>query len=151
MKVSPLFSALFAACLALIAAAPGVARADIEVDVNQGAVQPLPIAIPAFTGAVRGAEIAQVITDNLMRSGLFAPISPATYPEQNLDVNIQPAFPGWKQIGAQALINGNVTVEADGRLRVDFRLWDVFSEQQLLGVQFSSTPENWRGSTARSL
>ena len=31
-----------------------------------------------------------------------------------------------------------------GRLRVDFRLWDVFSQQQLLGLQFTSTPENWR-------
>ncbi|MGE5567183.1 MAG: Tol-Pal system beta propeller repeat protein TolB [Parcubacteria group bacterium] len=123
---------------------PGIARADIEVDVNQGAVQPLPIAIPAFSGATRGADIAQVISDNLERSGLFQPLQPSTFPEQNLDVNVQPAFDGWKQINAQALINGNVTVEPDGRLRVDFRLWDVFSQQQLLGLQFSSTPENWR-------
>ena len=42
------------------------------------------------------------------------------------------------------LINGQVTVGADGGLRVDFRLWDVFSQQQLLGLQFSSTPDNWR-------
>jgi TolB protein len=41
------------------------------------------------------------------------------------------------------LVNGQVTVEG-GRLRVDFRLWDVFSEQQLLGLQFTSSPENWR-------
>ncbi len=31
-----------------------------------------------------------------------------------------------------------------GRLQVDFRLWDVFAEQQLLGLQFTSSPENWR-------
>lgn len=143
MTPRALLTAAFA-CLALVAAAPGVARADIEVDVNQGAVRPLPVAVPAFSGAARGAEIAQVISENLGRSGLFAPIAPGVFPEQNLDVDLQPQFPGWKQINAQALINGAVTVEADGRLRVDFRLWDVFSEQQLLGLQFSSTPENWR-------
>lgn len=144
MKASPLLAAVFAACLALVVGMPGMARADIEVDVNQGAVQPLPIAIPAFSGATRGADIAQVISDNLQRSGLFEPLQPSTFPEQGLDVNVQPAFDGWKRINAQALINGNVTVEPDGRLRVDFRLWDVFSQQQLLGLQFSSTPENWR-------
>ena len=35
-------------------------------------------------------------------------------------------------------------MDADGRLHVDFRLWDIFQTQQLLGVQFTTTPENWR-------
>jgi TolB protein len=143
MKLSTLLAALFAAVLAF-AGPPGVARADIEIDVNQGDVRPLPIAVPAFTGT-QGGEIAQVITGNLERSGLFAPINPASFPEQNMDVNVEPGFEGWKQIGAQALINGAVTVQPDGQLRVDFRLWDVFAQQQIGdGMQFSSTPENWR-------
>ncbi|MDO8381315.1 Tol-Pal system beta propeller repeat protein TolB [Phenylobacterium sp.] len=118
------------------------ARAQIEIDVNKGDVQPLPIAVPAF-GGTRGADISQVITGNLERSGLFAPINPAAFIEKGLDVAVQPRFPDWKAINAQALVNGQVTVEG-GRLRVDFRLWDVYSEQQLLGLQFTSTPENWR-------
>jgi TolB protein len=118
------------------------ARAQIEVDVNRGDVKPLPIAVPAF-GGTRGPDIAQVITGNLERSGLFAPIAPAAFIEQAIDVNVQPRFPDWKSINAQALVNGQVTVES-GRLTVNFRLWDVYSEQQLLGLQFTSTPENWR-------
>ncbi len=118
------------------------ARAQIEVDVNKGDVQPLPIAVPAFGGA-RGADIAQVITANLERSGLFAPINPQAFIERQVDVTVQPRFPDWKVLNAQALVNGQVTVEG-GRLRVDFRLWDIYSEQQLLGLQFISTPENWR-------
>jgi TolB protein len=47
-------------------------------------------------------------------------------------------------INAQALVNGQATVGPDGRLRVDFRLWDVLNEQSLLGLQFTATPENWR-------
>jgi len=139
MRLKPLILAL-----ALLSSAVGLApaRAEIVVDVNRGDVQPLPIAVPAFSGE-RGADIAQVVIANLERSGLFAPIDPAAYIEHGLDVNVQPRFADWKTLNAQALVNGQVTVEA-GRLRVDFRLWDVFSEQQLLGLQFTSTPENWR-------
>ncbi|MHB8529411.1 MAG: Tol-Pal system beta propeller repeat protein TolB, partial [Caulobacteraceae bacterium] len=63
---------------------------------------------------------------------------------KELDVNVQPVFDSWKAINAQALLTGAVVSDADGRLRVDFRLWDIYAGEQLLGLQFSSTPENWR-------
>jgi TolB protein len=119
------------------------ARAEIEVNVNRGDVQPLPIAIPAFGGAPAGTDISGVIAANLQRSGLFRPLDPASFVERDLNTAVQPRFPAWKQINAQALVNGQVTV-VGGRLQVDFRLWDVFAEQQLLGLQFTSSPENWR-------
>jgi len=119
------------------------ARADIEVNVNRGDVQPLPIAIPAFGGGQVGADISGVISANLQRSGLFRPLDPASFIERDLNTAVQPRFAAWKQINAQALVNGQVTVSG-ARLQVDFRLWDVFAEQQLLGLQFSSSPENWR-------
>ena len=139
-------SMMFAICALVFGAGalPGAARAEIEIDINQGVVQPLPIAIPAFSGASRGSDIAQVISANLERSGLFAPIDPGAFPERGLDIAVQPNFEAWKTINAQVLVNGAVAVESDGRLRVDFRLWDTFGGQQLLGLQFTSTPENWR-------
>lgn len=134
-----------AAALVVGMAAPAVTRAqELVVDVNKGAIAPLPIAVPNFSGATRGGDIAQVITGNLERSGLFAPVAPGRFPTQTLDVNVQPVFENWKGVGAQALINGQVTVESDGRLRVDFRLWDIYAQQQLLGLQFSAPAENWR-------
>ena len=33
---------------------------------------------------------------------------------------------------------------ADGRIVAEFRLWDVFSGQQLTGQQFFANPQNWR-------
>lgn len=141
MRLKALCLALASLMLATASVATPAA-AQIEIDVNKGEVQPLPIAIPAF-GGTRGADIAQVITGNLERSGLFAPIGQQAYIEKGLNVAVQPRFPDWKAINAQALVNGQVTVEG-GRLRVDFRLWDIYSEQQLLGLQFTSTPENWR-------
>ncbi len=123
-------------------AAPA-AHADISVDVNQGVLQPMPIAIPDF-GGPQGPEIAKVVENDLAGSGLFKPLDPSTFQEKTPNVNIQPQFALWKQINAQALLDGQTTVDTDGRLKVDFRLWDVFSQGSLLGYQYSSTPDNWR-------
>jgi TolB protein len=121
----------------------------VEVDVNQGQVQPLPIAVPPFSGADArtskiGGEVAQVIAADLERSGFFRPLDAASFPEHNSDVAVQPNFTAWRGANAQALVNGAVTLDADGRLRVSFRLWDVFNQQQLVGREFTSTPDNWR-------
>lgn len=140
LTMRPLILAL--ACVFAFCLAAPAARAEIEVNVNRGDLQPLPIAVPAF-GGQQGADIAQVISANLQRSGLFRPLDPAGYLERDINIAVQPRFNDWKQISAQALVNGQVTVEG-GRLRVDFRLWDVYAEQQLLGLQFTSSPENWR-------
>ena len=141
------FAAALALAIGLIA--PCAARADITVNVNQGVSQPLPIAIPGFSGKDAntqkiGADLASVITGNLQRSGLFKPLDPNSFIERNLDVNVQPVFDNWKVLSAQALVNGQATVDSEGRLQVDFRLWDVNTGQQLLGQQFTSTPDNWR-------
>ena len=138
-----LIPALLAALTAGIALP---AAADPAIEVNKG-VDEVPIAIASFSGtAPYGADIAKVITANLDRSGLFRHVDPATFPEQNLDINMTPKSAEWKASGAQALVEGHVTVDADGRLRVDFRLWDTTgaADKELLGLQFTATPDNWR-------
>jgi len=143
MNTRRLFLKGTAAGLLLAASQP--AWSQVEIDVNQGAVAPLPFAAPAFSGAgPHGAELAEIVRGNLDRSGLFAAIDPARYIEPRVDGAALPTFPNWKQISAQYLVSGVVVADADGRLRVDFRLWDVNSEQQLLGVQFVAPAENWR-------
>ncbi len=131
-----------AALAALAFAAP--ASAQLHVDVNQGVVQPLPIAIPDFLGGPVGAQIAGVVRADLNRSGLFKALDPKSFVDQIRDVNVPPNFANWRVINAQALVTASAANQPDGRLRVDFRLWDVFGENQMLGQQYSTTPENWR-------
>jgi TolB protein len=128
---------------------PRTAAAQLRLDVTQGNVAPLPIAIPDFLGGTPGdAEqargISQVITANLKRSGLFAPIDPAAHIEKIASFDAFPRFPDWRAINAQGLITGRVTRQGDGRLKVEFRLWDVTSGQQLTGQQYFTAPDNWR-------
>jgi TolB protein len=140
--------ALSAATSASLLAWPAAAQTQLP-PVTQGNVAPLPIAIPDFVGGTPGdAEVArgisQVITANLRRSGLFAPIDPAAFIEKITSFDTFPRFPDWKAISAQALITGRVTRQGDGRLKVEFRLWDVTSGQQLNGQQYFTSPDNWR-------
>ena len=135
--------------VALIAAALGQpASAMITVDVNRGNVQPLPIALPGFVGsaddAKLGADITDVISSDLKRSGLFLPLDPSTFVQKALDPNETPRFADWRVINAQALVTGGIARQSDGRLRAEFRLWDVFATQQIAGQQFFTTPDNWR-------
>ena len=131
----------------LLLANPAPANAQLVIDINKANLQPLPIAIPAFTGPSgnpAGADIARVVTGDLQRSGLFRPLDPNSFLEQNLDVRVEPKFADWKTIDAQALVNGQVTVDADGVLHVDVRLWDVGQGKQIFGTEYTTTPENWR-------
>jgi TolB protein len=140
------FLILLAALAAFSAAfATGPAHAALQVDVTQGNAQPLPIAIPDFVGdPATGANIAGVVRADLERSGLFRPLDQKGFVEHITDINKVPTFTSWRSITAQGLVTGQVTQQPDGRLRVDFRLWDVYGESQMLGLQFFTTPENWR-------
>src|SRR6476620_7345228 len=128
---------------------PSLARAQTRLQVTEGNVAPLPIAIPNFVaGTPSDGEVsngvAQVITNNLKRSGLFAPIDQAAYIEKIVNIDAAPQFQSWKTINVQALVTGRMTRQGDGRLKAEFRLWDVTSGQQLTGQQYFTSPEYWR-------
>ena len=119
----------------------------LKIDPNE--FQPMPVAIPAFVpgspaDGQAGADVAGVITNNLKRSGLFAPIDPAAFIDRITNSDDPPRFQNWKQINAQALVVGRVTRQSDGRLKAEFRLWDVGTGQQLAGQSFITSPEYWR-------
>ena len=128
---------------------PRYAAAVVRLDITEGNFQPLPIAIPKFIGAgpdddETATAVTQIITANLQRSGLFAPIDPAAYIERIASIDAVPRFPDWRNINAQALVTGRVGRQNDGRLQAEFRLWDVLSGQQLDGKQYLTTSDNWR-------
>ncbi|MEM1287058.1 MAG: Tol-Pal system beta propeller repeat protein TolB [Pseudomonadota bacterium] len=127
--------------------APRTAHAVLEIDITQGNLEPLPIAIPAFGSSSDpqiAAEMAQVITNNLQRSGLFRPIEPASFIQQGLSMDAVPNFAEWRVINTQALVVGQLERQSDGRLRADFRLWDIFGAEQVIGQQYFTDPNNWR-------
>jgi TolB protein len=125
------------------------AGAVVRLDITEGNFQPLPIAIPKFLAGGQddgdtANAVTQIVSANLQRSGLFAPIDPTAYIERIASVDAVPRFPDWRNINAQALVTGRIGRQADGRLQAEFRLWDVLAGQQLDGKQYLTTPDNWR-------
>ena len=138
------FALAVIAFAALVAGYAAPASAQLRVDVTQGNIQPLPIAIPDFIGDPSGAQIAGVVRADLDRSGLFKVLDPKSFVDQVKDINTIPNFGNWRVINAQALVTGQVQHQPDGRLRLDFRLWDVAGGSQMVGLQYYTTPDNWR-------
>lgn len=121
------------------------ARALVQIDVNKGNIEPLPIAVTDFlSDGGLGAEISSIVAADLKRSGLFAPIDKGAFIEKISDTNAAPRFEDWKVINAQALVTGRIGQEADGRLRAEFRLWDTFAGEQLIGEQYFANKANTR-------
>ncbi|MDA0240483.1 MAG: Tol-Pal system beta propeller repeat protein TolB [Proteobacteria bacterium] len=138
---------IIAAFMTVAASMP--ALAELRVDVTRGTVEPLPIAVADFLGngataSQVGRDVARVIKSDLERSGLFRAIDSKAFinPEKSLDS--LPQFSNWRVVNAQALTQGRITVEGDQKLKVEFRLWDVFAEQQMIGQVFTTVPSNWR-------
>jgi len=120
------------------------AYAVVEININKGNVQPMPIAITdLLSNDSLGQQISGVIAADLQRSGLFAPINKQAFIEKISNPDSTPRFPDWTAINAQALVTGRVTQEG-GRLRAEFRLWDTFGNSQMVGQQFYAQPDNWR-------
>lgn len=138
-----------AASAGLIIGGQRAAFGQARVTITGGDVAPMQIAIPNFnagTGADNEVSVgvSQVITNNLKRSGLFAPIDPAAFVEKAVNIDAPPNFVNWKTVNAQALVTGRMTRQGDGRLKAEFRLWDIATGQQLAGQQYFTSPEYWR-------
>ena len=110
----------------------------------------MPIALAPMSGSQPqddqfGRDLTQVISANLERTGLFRPIDPRAFIQAASALRNQvPRFGDWRVINAQALVQGTSEMQADGRLRVEFRLWDVLGEQQMEGRVYTTAPANWR-------
>ncbi|HEY0901428.1 MAG TPA: Tol-Pal system beta propeller repeat protein TolB, partial [Micavibrio sp.] len=137
-------------CAVVMAVTATPAHAQLKVNVTAGTPEPLPIAVSPFfadAGAdqVIATDMPRVIEANLERTGLFKPLNARSFiqtPESL--VKEGPRFSEWRAVNGQALVTGHVTRSADGRTRVEFRLWDVFGQQQMAGMAYTTTPQNWR-------
>lgn len=123
--------------------------AEIYVDIDSGNINPISIAIMNFESkdkelASIGEKITSVITNDLKRSGLFTPISHDAFVDKTQDIDAMPTFENWAVINAMALVYGNIEAKEDGKVRVEFQLWDVLGQIRLEGQVLLTEKSNWR-------
>jgi TolB protein len=136
--------------LGLLTACPlRKAAAQSKVVIQNGESAPIPIAIPSFVpGGPDDGEVAagmsRIITDNLTRSGLFAPIDPSAFIEHVSDIDAAPQLDSWRTLHAQGLVVGRARRQDDGQVRGEFRLWDVATAEDIVDGAYSAPAQNWR-------
>ena len=140
------------ACLALgLLAAPAVAQqGPLRIEITEGVIEPMPVAVPAFvaetaTAAQVAADITRVVAADLTGTGLFREIPREAHIARVTAFDAPVSYADWRAINTEALVTGAVAMGGDGRIVVKFRLFDVVSGQPLGdGLQFAGPAQQWR-------
>jgi TolB protein len=142
-----------AAALAVAGLRPLGARAQssgpLRIEITEGVIEPVALRVARFPAESGGAQdyagrIGRVIAANLVNTGLFREIPREAHIARVTSFDASTAYADWRAINAQALITGAVGTSGN-RLTVKFRLFDVFSGQQMgEGLQFGGDTANWR-------
>lgn len=130
----------------LVAISLGRAHAVLTIEITQGIEGALPIAVVPFAWDGQTPppqDIAQIVADDLARSGQFGPL-PRTdllaTPQSGAEVR----YANWKTSGVDHLVIGRLRAMGPDAYVVQFQLFDVFKETQLLGYSFPATTEQLR-------
>ena len=131
----------------------GPAAADLVIDV-EGVAQPTPVAVVPFgwegQGRAMPLNVATVITADLRRSGRFAPIAEDKMlqkPTDGVDVDFQ----DWSFVGVEAVVVGKLVQTDNDRFTLQFQLFDVFGQRQLVGFRMPNvTRATMRGAAHRA-
>ncbi len=132
-----------------MAPVPGQAE-PLRIEIDQGVIEPLPFAVPDFVAETPAAaevarNISRVIAADLAGTGLFREVPKEAFISTITSFDSPVQYADWKAVNAQALVTGAVSKDANGRLNIKFRLFDVFSEAALGdGLQFGGSEASWR-------
>lgn len=128
---------------AMLAASPALAQ--LRITVTGGSFTPMPIAIPDFASSdpAFGAEVAQIVRNNLVGSGLFRLVDPAGYPQRVGSPNATPEFASWRGTGADAVVMGEAN-RMGGQIQSSLRLWDTTAGEQVTGKAYGTDGNSWR-------
>ena len=130
-------------------------KAQIEVDITRGNLDPLPIAVSPLHVDIKsekyqnikieelGANISSIIEKNFKGTGLFNPLKKEAFVQKPDIAHLKPRFEDWQLIKAQALVTGKILIKNE-KLKVEFRLWDLTAAKEMTALAFTTTPSNWR-------
>ena len=119
---------ILAVCLSLLT---HQAFATLEIVITEGIDGARPIAILPFKWAGNNAlpeNIANVIGQDLLRSGKFSPINEVRFP-QHPQSGDEIDYTAWAAAGVENIVMGQITQSSVGRYKVSYQLIDVIRGQ----------------------
>ena len=137
-RFTPWLAALLAALLPLAAAAQ---EQGLELDIVGGNAAALPIAVVPMpyqgSGSAPETDVAAVVAADLNRSGQFRSLPESDLverPTRGSEVN----YPTWRALNQDYLVVGRVVDAGGGSYRVEYELFDVATQQRLLGFALTA-------------
>jgi TolB protein len=117
------------------------ARAELTIEITGAGEHQIPVSLVRFGGEERmnGQTISSVVSNDLLRTGLFKLIDPAgKVPHEPGEVS----YAEWP--GVEALLIGKVRALDGGRVEVKFRLLDMVRHTELVGLAVTAKTEQLR-------
>ena len=137
--VSKLITALITCVLAVSA------HAQLVVEIVDGNDNPTPVAVVPFDWSGSGVlseDVAEIVSADLRRSGLIAPIPRAdmlSFPKTPEEVS----FRDWRILGAEYVVTGRMQPQGGGYL-LTFDLVNIFGQQKTFTKQVTGSARQLR-------
>jgi len=113
---------------------------EFVVEVTRGQDNAIPIAIVPFTAAdaaVDSFDVAQVVSDDLSRSGRFKSMDRKDMIEEP-HTGASISFDDWRRLGNDYIVVGEMQAQGPDRFTINFELYNVLNRQRLMGYQISA-------------
>jgi TolB protein len=137
---------LLAATVLAVALLPGVARAELQIDITQGVSDPVAIAVVPFARTVPadgGLDVAAVVQRDLESSGRFRAMARGTMlaqPTRATDVQIS----DWRAAGNDYVVVGRVLANGNAELQIECELLNALNGQLLGTRRYTATAATLR-------
>ncbi len=123
------------------------ANEELEIVIDKGIENTLPIAVMPFgwsqAGSLAPIDMMSIISNDLARSGRFAPMPEADMPQKPTQMQ-QVNFKDWRLLGMENLVLGNIRLKDDGTYDIEFRLIDIYKGKQITGFRIPATAAQLR-------
>ncbi len=120
------------------------ARAGRIIELRGGGFQPVSIAVSPFVGDDAAQTVTSIINNNFKRSVFLKPVDISGLAPNAAPPDQRPDLAAFKTIDAQYVLTGRSQRIGDGRLRTEFRLFDVTTGEQISGQQYATDSANIR-------
>jgi TolB protein len=120
--------------------------AELVVEVTKGQDDAIPIAIVPFnspTEAAASFDVAQLVSDDLVRSGRFKSMARRDMIETP-HVGASIGFDDWRRLNNDYIVVGQLQSDSADHYNIVFELFNVLTRQRLLGYQISANKAGLR-------
>ncbi len=127
------------------------AQAELVIEITQGLNDAIPIAIVPFNapGPLKPTvDIAEVVANDLSRSGRFAPLERRDMLEQPSSGD-QIQFADWRLLKSNFIAVGKLVPDGVDRFQVQYELYNVLNGQRLLGTIIPASSSALRATAHR--